>query len=112
MESRYRNCADATHDQEQYGRVLLVESASVKQPMPNLVLSNAFRLAAIGFLKTLSQEVATDGVTINALAPGFHDTAALNRLIDKKVEQKGVTPSEAKTDFTRDTPVGQLGSPA
>jgi 3-oxoacyl-[acyl-carrier protein] reductase len=94
-----------------YGRVLFIESASVKQPMPNLVLSNAFRLAVIGFLKTLSQEVAAEGVTLNALAPGFHDTAALNRLINKKVEQKNISEALAKEEFARDTPVGLLGSP-
>ena len=96
---------------ENYGRILFVESASVKQPMPNLVLSNAFRLAAVGFLKTLSQEVAREGITLNALAPGFHDTAALNRLVNKKVEQRSISADEAKQEFIKDTPVGLLGSP-
>ena len=97
--------------ENQYGRILFVESASVKQPIENLVLSNAFRLAVIGFMKTFSQEVATAGITLNALAPGYHDTAALERLINKKSAQTGLAKEEAKQVFIKDTKVGFLGTP-
>jgi 3-oxoacyl-[acyl-carrier protein] reductase len=96
---------------KKYGRILFIESASVKQPMENLVLSNAFRLAVIGFLKTLSQEIATDGVTINALAPGFHDTAALDRLVTKKIQQRGISRDKAMEEYIKGIPVGFFGSP-
>jgi len=64
---------------QNYGRVLFIESVSVKQPIQNLILSNAFRPAVVGFAKTLSREVANKGITINVLAPGFHATAAMER---------------------------------
>jgi 3-oxoacyl-[acyl-carrier protein] reductase len=79
--------------------------------MENLVLSNAFRLAVVGFLKTLSQEIASDGVTLNALAPGFHDTAALDRLVNKKIQQRGINREQAMKEYTRSIPVGFLGAP-
>jgi 3-oxoacyl-[acyl-carrier protein] reductase len=94
-----------------YGRILFIESAAVKQPMENLVLSNAFRLAVVGFIKTLSQEIAANGVTINALAPGFHNTAALDRLVNKKIEQRSITREQAFEEFVKGIPVGFLGSP-
>src|SRR3954469_1901127 len=57
-----------------WGRIVALESTSVKQPIPTLVLSNAFRTAAVAALKTLSREVAADGVTVNSIATGLVET--------------------------------------
>ena len=67
-----------------YGRMVFIESVSVKQMVPNLILSNALRPAIVGFVKTLSREVAGSGVNVNVLAPGYHLTPALERLFIKK----------------------------
>jgi 3-oxoacyl-[acyl-carrier protein] reductase len=96
--------------EHQYGRLVFIESASVKQPMENLVLSNAFRLAVVGFVKTLSQEVAHSGVTLNVLAPGYHATAAMDRLYKKKAEQSGISMEEAMLQYISQTRVGFLGA--
>jgi 3-oxoacyl-[acyl-carrier protein] reductase len=93
----------------EYGRIVFVESASVKQPMENLVLSNAMRLAVVGYVKTLSQELAHKGITMNVLAPGFHATNAMNRLFKKKSEQQGINMDEAMLAYISQTPVGFLG---
>jgi 3-oxoacyl-[acyl-carrier protein] reductase len=92
-----------------YGRVLFIESASVKEPIENLVLSNSIRLAVIGYMKTFSQEIAASGVTMNALGPGSHDTAAIERLVKKKAEQTGLDESEARELYIKNTKVGFLG---
>lgn len=92
-----------------YGRLVFIESASVKQPMENLVLSNAFRLAVVGFVKTLSQEVAHSGVTLNILAPGYHATPAMERLYKKKSDQTGMSIEEAMLQYISQTRVGFLG---
>lgn len=92
-----------------YGRIVYIESASVKQPIENLVLSNSLRLAVVGFVKTLSQEVATSGVTLNVIAPGYHNTAAMGRLFQKKSETAGISIEEAKSVFEKQTKVGVLG---
>lgn len=96
--------------EHRYGRIVFVESASVKQPMENLVLSNSMRLAVVGFAKTVSQEVAHAGVTLNVLAPGYHSTAAMDRLFRKKSEQSGVTIEEAMMQYMNQTPMGMFGA--
>jgi 3-oxoacyl-[acyl-carrier protein] reductase len=93
-----------------YGRLLFVESASVKQPMENLVLSNSMRLAVVGFVKTLSQEIAHEGITLNVLAPGYHATAAMERLFKKKTEQTNMSIDDAMLQYVSQTRVGFLGA--
>jgi len=94
-----------------YGRIVFVESASVKQPMENLVLSNSMRLAVVGYVKTLSQEISKYGITLNVLAPGYHVTAAMNRLLKKKTEQTGSTEESVVSEYINQTSVGFLGAP-
>jgi len=96
---------------DHYGRIIYIESASVKQPIADLVLSNSLRLAVVGFVKTLSQEVAIDGITLNIIAPGYHDTAAMGRLFTKKSELMDISIEEAKKAFKDQTQTGTLGQP-
>jgi 3-oxoacyl-[acyl-carrier protein] reductase len=94
-----------------YGRILFSESSSVKQPVENLVLSNSLRMAIVGFSKTISQEYGRFGVTSNVIAPGHHDTAALERLFRKKSEQKGIPVEEARKTAVEQIPAGRIGNP-
>lgn len=94
-----------------YGRIVYIESSSVKQPIENLVLSTSLRLAVVGFVKTLSQEIAKSGVTLNILGPGSHDTPAIDRLYHKKSEQTGLPFDEVKATAINQMPVGRLGDP-
>lgn len=93
----------------EYGRILFVESQSVKQPLGSLVLSNAFRAGVVGFAKTLSLEVASQGVTVNVLAPGSHNTPAIERVIRKKSDETGKSYEEARADMEAAIPVGRMG---
>jgi len=63
-----------------WGRVVAITSISVRQPIPGLILSNTARAGVTGFLKTLALEVAGDGVTVNSVLPGSHDTDRLRSL--------------------------------
>jgi 3-oxoacyl-[acyl-carrier protein] reductase len=63
-----------------WGRVVAITSMSVRQPIPGLILSNTARAGLTGFLKTLALEVAADGVTVNSVQPGSHDTDRLRAL--------------------------------
>jgi 3-oxoacyl-[acyl-carrier protein] reductase len=60
-----------------WGRIVNVGSSSTREPIPGLNLSNAHRMAAVGFLKTLSREVAADGITVNTVATGRFATERL-----------------------------------
>ena len=93
-----------------YGRILLIESFSVKQPVENLVLSNAFRSAVVGFAKTLSKEIVSKGVNVNIIAPGLHNTPAMQRLYEKKSEVESISVDEARKTFEAGVPVGRLGT--
>ena len=96
--------------EKQYGRILFLESQSVKQPIPYLVLSTSLRLAVVGMAKELSSELAREGITVNVLAPGSHDTHAIERLIQKKMEVEGISMEEARRIATDKIPVGFMGS--
>lgn len=92
-----------------YGRMLFIESQSVKQPISALVLSNAFRAAVVGFAKSLSQEIASTGVTVNVLAPGSHDTPAIERIIKNNSSKQDISYEDAKRGLEKNIPVGRLG---
>nr|WP_320118237.1 SDR family oxidoreductase [uncultured Marinifilum sp.] len=96
---------------ENYGRMVFLESSSVKQPIENLVLSTSLRLSVVGFVKTLSQEIAESGVTLNIIGPGYHETPAINRLLDKKAEQKNISSEEAKNRITSSIRMKKMGNP-
>jgi len=94
-----------------YGRVLFIESQSVKQPVEDLVLSNAMRMAVVGFAKTLSHEIASSGVTVNIIAPGSHDSPAIERVVKSIAERNKQSISEAKETISKAIPVGRMGKP-
>lgn len=97
-------------EKNNYGRYLFIESISVKQPVPNLVLSTSLRMAVTGFVKTLSNEIALSGITANVMAPGMHMTPALERLIRKNSEVEGISFEEAKEKIIDGVPVKRTGS--
>jgi len=92
-----------------YGRIVYIESHTVKQPLENLVLSNSLRVAVVAMVKTLSTEIAKSGVTLNIMGPGSHNTPAIDRLYNKKSEQTGIPFEEVKKSAIQNIPVGVLG---
>lgn len=95
--------------EKEYGRMLFIESQSVKQPLPSLVLSNSFRAGVVGFAKSLALEVAKKGVTVNVIAPGAHETPAIDRVINNNSSVQGVSYDEAKKELEKNIPVGRMG---
>lgn len=91
------------------GRFLYIESVSVKQPIENLVLSNSLRMAVVGFVKSLSADLASSGITFNILAPGYHETQAIERLLNKASEVRGISRDEAKASIVKGIPAGFMG---
>lgn len=95
--------------EKEYGRMLFIESQSVKQPLPSLVLSNSFRAGVVGFAKSLALEIAKEGVTVNVLAPGSHETPAIDRVIKNNSSIQGISYEEAKKEMKANIPVGRMG---
>ena len=96
--------------ENRYGRFLFIESASVKQPLENLVLSTSLRLSVVGLVKSLSNEFPDKDVTFNILAPGYHYTSAFERLINKKAENEGISFSQAKEILENEMPMKKTGN--
>jgi 3-oxoacyl-[acyl-carrier protein] reductase len=94
-----------------WGRILTVVSSGVLQPIPILAISNSLRAAVIGWSKTLSSEVAADGVTVNVLVPGRIDTERV-RLTDEAVAKKeGLAIDKVQARSFATIPMGRYGSP-
>jgi len=87
-----------------HGRILFSESISVKQPIKDLVLSNAMRLAVTGMAKTLANEVAKYGITVNVIGTGYHKTGAMNRLYARKMKAEGISMENAVEAFEKEIP--------
>ncbi len=97
--------------ERRWGRILTLTSISVKQPVENLVLSNAVRSAVSSFARTLANEVAPFNVTVNNLLPGYTKTERLGELINAVSARRQVEPSAVVGDWERQIPMGRLGEP-
>ncbi len=97
--------------ERRWGRVVQITSVSVKQPVENLVLSSVIRPAAHALARCLAEEAAPFGVTVNSVAPGFHTTSAVERLIDRKIKDEGCTREDVLAAWTNEIPMRRLGEP-
>lgn len=97
--------------QRQWGRVIGITSMAVKHPMPSLVLSNSLRAAVTGYFRTLGDEVARDGVTVNTVLPGYTETDRLVGLAEATVKRTGATKDAVYDGWRAVTPAGRLGRP-
>ena len=94
-----------------WGRVLTSTSAGVVTPIPNLALSNALRSSLVGWSKTLSREVAADGVTVNVIIPGRISTDRIGQLDRNRAEREGLSVEQVQADSLKSIPMGRLGDP-
>ena len=94
-----------------WGRIVNILSTSVKQPVDGLLLSNAVRLAVVGFAKTLSDEVAPYGITVNNILPGSILTDRIKELDLSRSEQKGISLDDALLQRASSIPMGRIGKP-
>ena len=96
---------------QQWGRILNITSIAVKQPVENLILSNSIRAGITGFARTLANEVAPFGITVNNILPGFTRTERLVSLAEEAAERAGISPEEAYQAWIKDIPMRRLGEP-
>jgi 3-oxoacyl-[acyl-carrier protein] reductase len=94
-----------------WGRILNITSIAVKQPVANLMLSNSLRAAVTGFARTLANEVAACGITVNNILPGYTRTERVEQLAQTLAANQGMTPAEVKARWEADIPMQRLGEP-
>jgi 3-oxoacyl-[acyl-carrier protein] reductase len=97
--------------ERRWGRILAINSIAAKQPVDNLMLSNSIRAAVTGFLRTLANEVAPDGITVNTILPGYTRTERVEQLADANARKEGVDQKEILGRFEREIPMRRLGEP-
>jgi len=97
--------------ERRFGRILNVTSITVKQPIDNLILSNALRAAVTGMARTLANEVASFGITVNNLLPGYTRTERLTELATATASRTGGAPADFYERLEREIPARRLGEP-
>lgn len=97
--------------QRRWGRIINITSIAVKQPVDNLILSNSIRAAVTGFARTLANEVAPHGVTVNNVMPGYTRTERLEELAARVASLKGIAFEDRLTAWNDEIPIGRLGEP-
>ena len=95
-----------------WGRIVNVVSTSVREPIPNLGVSNTIRGAVASWAKTLSRELAPFGITVNNVLPGYTATARLDAIIKGRASRAGVTPEEIEMEMKGTVPARRFGEPA
>jgi len=94
-----------------WGRIINVTSIAVKQPVHGLMLSNSLRSAVTGFARTLANEVAPFGVTVNNILPGYTRTERVEQLSAATAAREAITSDEAISRWESEIPMGRLGEP-
>ncbi len=94
-----------------YGRIINVTSISAREPIAGLGVSNTIRAAVTNWAKSLSRELAADGITVNNLLPGMTATARLHSLIAGRAEKESRSIEEVTADFVGAIPAGRFASP-
>lgn len=97
--------------ERRWGRILNITSIAVKQPVENLMLSNSLRAALTGFARTLSTEVASLGITVNNIMPGYTRTERLEELAQMLAEKEGISRAAFAQRWEEEIPIGRLGEP-
>ncbi len=87
-----------------WGRIVNITSISVKEPIPNLILSNIFRSAVVSFAKSISKELISKGITINNVAPGYFKTDRVTQLMKARSEAEGISMDEYEQKAIQDFP--------
>jgi 3-oxoacyl-[acyl-carrier protein] reductase len=97
--------------ERRFGRILNVTSIAAKQPVDGLILSNAVRAAVTGMARTLANETAPFGITVNNLMPGYTRTERLQELVDAIMTRESTTPDAVTARWKKEIPAGRLGEP-
>lgn len=95
-----------------FGRIVTIASSSIKSPIENLLLSNTYRVALVGLAKSLSVELAPDGILINTLGPGRIATDRVAGLDAGRARTAGISVAEVRAQAEAGIPVGRYGTAA
>jgi 3-oxoacyl-[acyl-carrier protein] reductase len=96
---------------KRWGRFVTITSVSVKQPIPDLILSNAVRAGVVGLVKSMANEFGKDGITVNNVGPGYTATERLKSLAATRALAAGLKPEDMYDKWSADTPLKRIARP-
>jgi 3-oxoacyl-[acyl-carrier protein] reductase len=96
---------------QRWGRIIAVTSIAARQPIANLILSNTARAGVLGFIKTLSSQVAADGITANSVCPGYTSTERVGELAEAFVAAGKGSQDDFYAGIEREVPARRLATP-
>ena len=96
--------------EQKWGRIAVVTSSSVKQPIETLLLSNTYRIAVVGLAKSLATEFASDGVLVNTVGPGRIATDRVASLDANQAKKTGLSVEEVRAQSEQGIPIGRYGA--
>lgn len=94
-----------------WGRIVCLTSVAAKQPLAGLILSSTARAGVLGFAKSLADEVAPNGITVNVVCPGYMRTERVDALVRQRAQKTKSSPHQILGDLVRDIPLGRMGDP-
>jgi len=95
----------------QFGRIINITSTSIKEPIPDLGLSNTVRAAVANWAKTLAMELATFGITVNNVLPGTIATGRIEQILKARADKASISYETALTNWMKTIPMGRFGTP-
>lgn len=97
--------------QRRWGRIVTLTSYTVKQPVPELILSNTIRAGIMGLVRSLAGQFGRDGITINNVGPGFTATDRSRSLLETRAKNRNVPFEQVLGDLEREIPIGRMAKP-
>lgn len=94
-----------------WGRIICLTSVAARQPIQGLILSTTARAGVLGFAKCLSDEVAMEGITVNAVCPGYMHTDRVTDLVEQRAAQTKRSANQILAGYVADIPSGRMGQP-
>jgi 3-oxoacyl-[acyl-carrier protein] reductase len=97
--------------QQHWGRIITLTSYTVKQPVPELVLSNTIRAGVMGLVRSLAGQFGHDGITVNNVGPGFTATDRSRSLLETRAKNRNLPYEQILSDLEREIPIGRMAKP-
>jgi 3-oxoacyl-[acyl-carrier protein] reductase len=97
--------------QQHWGRIVTLTSYTVKQPVPELVLSNTIRAGVMGLVRSLAGQFGRDGITVNNVGPGFTSTDRSRSLLETRAKVRNVPFEQVQSELEHEIPIGRMATP-
>lgn len=96
---------------QRWGRIVTLTSYTVKQPTPELILSNTIRAGVMGLVRSLAGQFGKDGITVNNVGPGFTATDRSRSLLELRAKNRNVSVEQVQQELEREIPIGRMAKP-